>query len=474
MLHCSIELQDEVNIRIRGLSPGTLSKVVNRLTFTVKNFVFMKAYKMGRWDGKIRLCGPTGKTYFNLLEYVMPVIEKDGYSVRIVDNRRPFDASEVPIIDSTFLSAYEHDGKPIVLEQHQVDGVNAVTTSGGGLVIVGTGGGKTFLSAALTKLYSPLGKVVMIVPEIALMLQTQHNFNKVGIDAGLFYGDIKDPKHVTLSTWQSLDHHPEIFADVRTVINDECHGADAKVLHSVLTGPAKNVPIRIGMTGSMPEEDLPRYQIIAALGPPVFEKPAWELQRDGFLADCDITMWQFDDHAYPNYQAASHDHAQFIDECQWQAVDQFRRLAMVEMIREISKSGNTLVLLEYKKVGYALESEFPGSIFVSGDIQGKKRLDIYREINANDDRLVFATYKVASTGIDIPRLFNLVLIEPGVAVLRVIQSIGRGLRRANDKDHINIHDFGSTARFGRNHFKTRQAIYRSAKYPFQVKEVNYW
>jgi superfamily II DNA or RNA helicase len=89
------------------------------------------------------------------------------------------------------------------------------------------------------------------------------------------------------------------------------------------------------------------------------------------------------------------------------------------------------------------------------------------------DKIIVATYGVAAVGINIPRIFNLVLIEPGKSFVRVIQSIGRGIRKAQDKDHVQIWDITSTCRFAKRHLTKRKAYYREAQYPFTIERLTW-
>ena len=79
----------------------------------------------------------------------------------------------------------------------------------------------------------------------------------------------------------------------------------------------------------------------------------------------------------------------------------------------------------------------------------------------------------AAVGINIPRIFNLVLVEPGKSFVRVIQSIGRGIRKAEDKDHVQIWDITSTCKFAKRHLTKRKAFYKEANYPFSVEKVDW-
>ena len=103
----------------------------------------------------------------------------------------------------------------------------------------------------------------------------------------------------------------------------------------------------------------------------------------------------------------------------------------------------------------------------------QKRQEHYDEVAETDDKIIVATYGVASVGINIPRIFNLVLIEPGKSFVRVIQSIGRGIRKAQDKDHVQIWDITSTCKFSKRHLTQRKNFYKEAKYPFTVEKIEY-
>ena len=113
------------------------------------------------------------------------------------------------------------------------------------------------------------------------------------------------------------------------------------------------------------------------------------------------------------------------------------------------------------------------ALFVKGDVKLKDRKNAYDEINEGTNHVVIATYGVAAVGINIPRIFNLVLIEPGKSFVRVIQSIGRGVRKAKDKDFVQIWDLTSTCKFAKRHLTQRKKFYKEAQYPFTIEKVDW-
>ena len=153
--------------------------------------------------------------------------------------------------------------------------------------------------------------------------------------------------------------------------------------------------------------------------------------------------------------------------------DKKRMEYLAEMIKEVSNTGNTLVLTGRIKNGQLLQELLPGAEFVQGEMKTNDRKDAYKEINQGTNTITIATYGVAAVGINIPRIFNPVLIEPGKSFVRVIQSIGRGVRKAKDKDFVQIWDLTSTCKFAKRHLTQRKKFYKEAQYPFTIEKVDW-
>ena len=86
---------------------------------------------------------------------------------------------------------------------------------------------------------------------------------------------------------------------------------------------------------------------------------------------------------------------------------------------------------------------------------------------------MIATYGVAAVGINVPRIFNLILVEPGKSFIRVVQSIGRSLRVAKDKDHARIFDITSTCKYSKRHLAERKKYYKEMEYPYTIDKVKW-
>lgn len=243
-----------------------------------------------------------------------------------------------------------------------------------------------------------------------------------------------------------------------------CHMAKADVLKSLLCGPFANVPIRWGLTGTVPKEEHEFTSILASLGPVVNRLAAKDLMDKGVLAQCHVDIIQLMDtvefetfHEENNFLVTDPNHLDWIS----------------EFISKQSLQGNTLVLVNRVETGKELAARIPDSTFVYGNTKASDRKDAYEDIDQGTNQIVIASYGVAAVGINIPRIFNLILIEPGKSFVRVIQSIGRGIRKAQDKDYVQIFDIASTCKFSAKHVTARKKIYKEANYPHSVRKIDY-
>lgn len=490
MSHGTIHIKDEVNVRVKGVDRDTLKEASKELTFFVPGFQFMPAYKLGRWPGTIKLFHETGATYLNLLDRVLPTLENAGYEFSIQDDRRDWsdvlEAIECP--DDHVFAEYKNDkGEPIILRDYQMDAIRTALSTGSGILEMATGAGKTLTCAAISHAYAPFGKVVVIVPDVGLVLQTHGVFKSVGIDTGIWYEKIKEQKQVTISTWQSLDGFPELMNDVVCVILDEAHQGKAKTINEIMTGPAKNVPFRFGCTGTLPKEELFRLQIEASIGPSIFQLATWELQKKKVLAETNIYQIQLQDKKNPAYW--NHKRPKNVKDEDWKGPDfpewknqldwfftcEDRMRIIAELIQDaVDTSGNTLVLVNYRAHGEALQALLPGSVYMDGTNDAKtERLPHFKRFNETDGNILICTAGIASKGIDIPRIFNLIFIELGKRFERTMQTIGRGLRKASDKDSVNILDICGDHGYSKSHATDRRSLYREAKQHVEIITLEY-
>jgi superfamily II DNA or RNA helicase len=479
---CKLIIKDEVNIKFEGLAVETRRKIVNKLKFDLPYARHMPAYKLGRWDGTKTYFGIGGTGYLAHLDVILPIVEDAGYEIDVEDHRQHRDLKFTAVTENywadkgkTWPKGHPQAGQPIVLRDYQYDVVNKFLENPQALQQVATGAGKTITTATLSHLCEPYGRTMVIVPNKSLVVQTEEDYKNLGLDVGVYFGDRKElGKTHTICTWQSLNvldkksydddtlSLAEFCEGVCAIIVDEVHQAKAEVLTKLLTQNFNNCAIRWGLTGTVPKEAFEFQGILASIGPVINNVTAHDLQEKGVLAQLNINVLQTNDVQV---------FRSFADEYAFLVTDDTRLTWIANKIKQLALSGNTLVLINRIDTGNKLIERIPEAVFVSGGMKLDERKEEYDEIKTSDGKIIVATYGVAAVGINIPRIFNLVLIEPGKSFVRVIQSIGRGIRKAEDKDHVEIWDITSACKYSKRHLTERKKYYKEAKYPFAVTKV---
>ena len=481
MSSCKLVIKDQVNVKFEKLDLKWRQKLHQKFKYQVPYAYHLPAVKLGRWDGKIAFFGLGGTTYLYLVDQILPILEDGGVYVELVDER-PKQDLEFKAVDKNYLShikwpeKHPSAGQPIELRDYQVETINKFIENPQSIQEIATGAGKTIITAALCQLVEPYGRTITIVPNKSLVTQTEEDFVACNLDTGVYYGDRKEiGRYNTIATWQSLnvlekkskdEHSTEIkeFIDgINTVIVDEVHMAKADVLKRMLTGPFAHCQIRWGLTGTVPKQEYEYMGIKVGLGEVTNKIPAKDLQDKGVLANCHVNVLQTNDVL---------EFRSYAEELKWLTTDTKRMSWVAQTISDIATSGNTLILVDRISAGEILEKKIKDSVFIRGATKNMERKEHYDEVSTAQTKVIIATYGVAAVGINIPRIFNLVLIEPGKSFVRVIQSIGRGIRKAEDKDSVNIWDITSACKFARRHLTQRKKFYKEANYPYNIEKID--
>jgi superfamily II DNA or RNA helicase len=479
-------IKDETNVKIENLDLDTRKALVKKFKYEDPTARYRPAYKLGRWDGTISFFGLGGTTYLSMLPQVLEYLESKNFYIELEDLRTPitldFDQiSEDFWGDQTWPVGHRFAGEKIRLRDDQVEVVNKFLENPQCIQEIATGFGKTITTATLAKISEKYGRTITIVPNKSLVEQTEEDFVNCGLDVGVYYGDRKNlDKTHTICTWQSLNildkgskefdgeeqlaRLTELLGGVSCVMVDEVHMAKAEVLKTLLTRNLANAPIRWGLTGTVPKADHEFQSIRASLGEVVHRVAAHELQEKGILSDCHVNIIQ---------TAEWKEFNGYAEELKFLVTDKDRMTYLGNLINTIAESGNTLVLVDRIECGQFLQTQLTDSVFISGSVKTKDRKTEYDEVKTADNKIIVATYGVAAVGINIPRIFNLVMVEPGKSFTRVIQSIGRGIRKADDKDFVQIWDLTASTKYAKRHLTERKKFYKEAKYPFTIEKVKY-
>ena len=359
-----------MNIRVEGLAVETRRKIVNKLKFDLPYARHMPAYKLGRWDGTKTYFGIGGNGYLAHLDVILPIVEDSGYDILIEDLRKTQNFSFEKVNENywadqgkTWPKGHPNAGAPIILRDYQFDVVNKFLENPQALQEVATGAGKTITTATLSHLCEPYGRTMVIVPNKSLVVQTEEDYKNLGLDVGVYFGDRKELNRThTICTWQSLNvldkksydndtlSLAEFCAGVCAIIVDEVHQAKAEVLTKLLTQNFNHCAIRWGLTGTVPKEQWEFQGILASIGPVINQVSAHDLQEKGVLAQLNINILQTNEIEV---------FRSFAEEYTFLVTDDSRLTWMANKIKDLSLSGNTLVLINRIDTGKKLIERIP-------------------------------------------------------------------------------------------------------------------
>ncbi len=493
-----IRILDEVNCVLIGLSPDHLNYFWDEYSRKSPNFFFNPKYKLGQWDGRIRYFHKTGKTYVYLLDAIIPQLKGLQYKIELIDERTS-NVPQPPLIDANMFSHIIHPewNQPIIFRDYQVRGVNKLITAGGGILVAGTGAGKTLMCAALANSYGQFDiRSLSIVPSKDLIEQTATEYEICELDTGRYYSEVKDIKHQhVVSTWQSLQNNPQLLAEFGMIIVDECHGIKGQVLQKLLNEDAPNIPLRFGCTGTIPKAETDAMSVRITVGDVRETITAKDLMDQGHLAKLEIeilqleedfdkeykeycdqlkineplekpqTLRQFKDGYFPDYTSEKRYLQSNKKRLRWIA-------DFIEVKRDMGK-GNVFCLVDGVRNGQKLAEMIEGAVFVYGKDKAKARKQVYDLFRDNDNIVVIATIHIASTGLNIKRIFHMMAVDVGKSFVRIIQTIGRGLRKAPDKDSVGFTDICSDLKYAKRHKTERKKFYKEAQYSHSEKKVRY-
>jgi len=307
MSRAKLIIRDEVNVKIEGLDLTDRKRLVEKFKYEIPGAKYLPAVRLGRWDGKVPYFNLGGTTYINLLPDILPYLEERGYDIDVDDVREYSTTLELgQVVEDSFAHRQWPNSDPIILRDYQVEIINRFLKNPQCIQEVATGAGKTIMTAALSASVQHLGRSIVIVPSKSLVTQTETDYKTMGLDVGVLFGDRKEyTKQHTICTWQSLNalvkntknYEADVtihdfIEDVVCVMVDEAHSAKADALKSMLTTIFARVPIRWGLTGTVPKEDYAYQSLNCCIGPVIGQLSASELQLQGHLSNCHVNVIQ--------------------------------------------------------------------------------------------------------------------------------------------------------------------------------------
>jgi len=491
-----ISKDNAVNIKI-DCERGLAKELSDYFTFKVPGHEYMPAFQRKKWDGQIKLYNIfSQEIYAGLLPYVMKFAKDRKYSVDSADNvfteNKPVNVEDLRKWIDEGLKVHA-SGKKIKIHDHQLDGIRHAISTDRCLLLSPTGSGKSLIIYALLRYYQNVinddRKILIIVPTTSLVTQMYNDFKdysqKNGWDVHknchkIYGGQEKVcDQQVVISTWQSIYKLPlDYFENFSVVFGDECHLFKAKSLTKIMT-KLQDCPYRIGTTGTL-DGTLTHKLVIEGLFGSVYNVTSTKDLIDKDLLSklkIDSILLSYDDNTKKEIKKATYQ-----DEIDWVVGNKKRN----EFIKNLATSltGNTLILFQFvEKHGKILHELIKEAnpdkkvFFIYGETDIQIREEVRHIAEDTDDAIIIASYGTFSTGVSIKRLHNIIFASPSKSRVRVLQSIGRQLRKSEFKECAKLYDIGDDLSFGKyknhtlRHFLERIKIYKSEGFNFSPKSI---
>jgi superfamily II DNA or RNA helicase len=476
---------DEVYVTLSG-EPGIIEELAEHFTFEVPGCRFTPLYKQKLWDGKIRLYKRVHSLlYRGLLPYIQRFCEERDYLCAcdpILLKVEAFNTEDA-------LAFAQSLCLPHAPRSYQLEAFARAIQYQRQLIVSPTASGKSLILYLIVRylMVHEVQKVLLIVPTTNLVEQLYKDFESYGWSPDAFVhrqyeGHAKHTdKFLTISTWQSIyTLPPSYFLQFGAVLGDECHQYKSKSLKLIMES-TQRARYRIGCTGTL-DGTKTHAIVLEGLFGTIYRATTTKALMDAkHISSLTIKCLVL---KYSKEDAKAAAKLEYPDEMKF-ILDHAARMRVVTNLA-LSLKGNTLVLFqfvarhgEFLFTGLKAASDSGRKVFfVFGGTETEEREKIREIVAQEENALVIASYGTFSTGINIPRLHNVIFSSPSKSVIRVLQSIGRGLRRTEDKETMTLYDIVDDLRSGRHtnftlkHFMKRVDIYNAEQFSYKLFPID--
>ena len=484
-------------VRVRKLSHANLeitcdSGIAQELneffSFYVPGYKFMPAYRNRMWDGKIRLFTLRDRTLpAGLFYHLSDFCENRNYILE--SEKTKYGAPD----ERTRITKHDLDGfcdtlnSPYTLREYQYQCVGEAITRKRGILLSPTGSGKSFIIYNIIRYwlqrltnglaYPKAGRVLIIVPTTSLVEQMYADFLEYGWSEGAMHKIYsgKDKNNIdaacVVTTWQSVHRlHKDWFSQFGCVIGDECHGFKSKSLMTIMN-KCTEAEYRFGTTGTLDGSQTHELVLQGLFGKTYRVTTTKQLQDNDTLAKLSIQRLILN---YPEDVKRDFGKQKYQDEIDFIVGHEKRNNFIRNLALDLK--GNTLVLYNYvDKHGKPLfnlirdkADEDRKVFFVSGGTDTSDREAIRGIVERMQNSITVASLGTFSTGINIKNLHNIIFASPSKSQIRVLQSIGRGLRKSDRETMLyDIADdisWGQRKNFALQHAGERLKIYEKEQF----------
>jgi len=484
MSHLIISKKNEVFLQVQA-EPHVYYELADQFTFDVPGAKFSPAYKKKFWDGKIRLFSTqTGQIYVGLLDRVVQFCKDHSYTYEFVNSKHyglPFEVNEG--ISKEGVKDYMNAICKHKPRDYQIDGVYDALRHNRKLLISPTASGKSLMIYSIVRYYVERKQnTLIVVPTTSLVEQMYKDFADYGWDVGSFCHKIyagrerETNSQVIITTWQSIYKLPrKYFERFSVVVGDEAHQFKSKSLISIMTKLA-DAKYRYGFTGTLDGSQTHKWVLEGLFGPSYKIIKTNELMKKGHVATLDINvlLLKHPPNKFENFE----EEVQYI-------INHNRRNNFIKNLA-LDLKGNTLILFaRVEKHGEPLYNLINNSniienrrvFFVHGGVDTEDREEIRDITERENNAIIVASYGTFSTGINIKNLHNVIFASPSKSRIRNLQSIGRVLRKGDNKTKATLYDiaddisYKSRKNYTLNHLIERIKVYNEENFNYDIVTV---
>tara|TARA_Y100001973_G_scaffold97555_1_gene153788 strand:- start:817 stop:2283 length:1467 start_codon:yes stop_codon:yes gene_type:complete len=484
MSHLVISKRNEVYLHVDA-EVHVYYELADQFTFEVPGAKFSPAYKNKYWDGKIRLFNTQkGEIYIGLLDRIVQFCKDHGYTYEFIESKYyglPFEVNEMISKEGvkdymTAISKY----KP---RDYQIEGVYDALRHNRRLLLSPTASGKSLMIYSIVRYFVEQRKnTLIVVPTTSLVEQMYKDFSDYGWDVGSYCHKIYAGKEretesqVIITTWQSIYKLPrKYFQRFSVVVGDEAHQFKSKSLVSIMTklGDAK---YRFGFTGTLDGSETHKWVLEGLFGPSYKIIKTDELMKKGHLATLDINVLLLK-HPPTKFNT-------FEEEIQY-IINHSRRNKFIKNLA-LDLKGNTLILFArveghgeplYELINNSNIIENRRVFFIHGGVDTEDREKVREITERENNAIIVASYGTFSTGINIKNLHNVIFASPSKSRIRNLQSIGRVLRKGEQKTRATLYDiaddisYKSHKNYTLNHLIERIKVYNEEKFNYDIVNI---
>ena len=483
MTHLIIKKKNEVYTTINS-EQHVYHELSDHFTFEVPGAKFMPQYRNKYWDGKIRLYDiRKNELYTGLIDRVISFCNRQGYTYEFEGNKfygLPIEENEM--ISPEGVSDYIKNISIHKPRGYQIKGVYDALKNYRKLLISPTASGKSLMIYAITRYHVERGdKILIVVPTTSLVEQMYKDFMDYSWDVKRYCHRVYSGRDkntdlpVTITTWQSIYKlEKKYFDQFKTVIGDEAHLFKSKSLVSIMTKllDCKN---RYGFTGTLDGTQTHKWVLEGLFGPSYKIIRTDELMKKGYLSKLNIKVLTL---KHPARKFNTYE-----DEIQY-LITHTQRNNFIKNLA-IDQKGNTLILytrveshgLPLFELINSCKEENRKCFFVHGGVDTEDREEVRTITEKEDNAIIIASYGTFSTGINIRNLHNVIFASPNKSKIRNLQSIGRVLRKGDNKVKATLFDiadditYGSSKNYTLNHMMERVKIYNEENFNYEMLTI---